>query len=172
MLKKILVALDDSAMSAIVLEQALAIARAMNAHLMILHVLAVDEAGLPLEKFLKADQSMSFQAGQKFQQAWQTYQTEWETRLQSYVQQASALGVPAEASQSYGNPGHVICDWVWAWKADLVVMGRQGQSQLPGWMMGSVSAYVTQHASCSVFLVSAAQKQESTEIRDRALTEV
>lgn len=172
MMKKILVALDDSAMSEIVFEQALTIARTFNAQLMILHVLAVDEVGLPLKNFLQGDKPMSLRSGQLLQQEWQTYQTEWQTRLQTYVQRAERVGISAELSQSYGNPGHVICDWAWTWNADLIVLGRQGQSHVPGWMMGNVSAYVTQHTACSVFTVAARSQQNSTSIHDRALTEV
>lgn len=152
MLKKILVALDDSKISLIVFDYALTLAHALNAQLMILHVLESDKARHPLTELLSP--------------------AEWETRLQSYVEQAKALDVPAEFVQSYGNPGHIICDWAWSRRADLIVLGRQGQSEISGWIVGSVSRYVNQHSPCSVLMVAPSQQRDSNNAHDRDSVEV
>lgn len=156
MMKKILVALDGSASSAEVFDQALTLARANGAQLMLLHVLAVDEIGQPLMAVLKRATAVSSKTRSQgaLQQSWKAHQTEWESRLGAYVQQAVEAGIQAEFSQSYGNPGHVICDWAWTWDADLILLGRQGQQQAPAWRLGSVSAYVSQNTRCSVMMVS------------------
>ncbi|MGG6267496.1 universal stress protein [Leptolyngbya sp. AN03gr2] len=152
MLKKILVALDDSTVSAIVFDYALTLARSLNTELMIVHVVEPDEARHPLTELLSP--------------------TEWEIRLQSYVEQAKALDVPAEFMQSYGNPGHIICDWAWSCRADLIVLGRQGQSEVSGWIVGSVSRYVNQHSPCSVLMVAPPQQRDSNNAHDRHVVEV
>lgn len=159
MLKKILVALDGSAISQKVFDQALTIARAIEAEVMLLHVLFDDEEGHPLIAFLNSSAPFNAKSSQTLQQQWQAYQTEWEARLQSYVDQAAAVGVKAESTQSYGKPGFVICDWARTWDADLIVLGRQGRSQVSAWRMGSVSTYVSQHAPCSVLMVSSQPQQ-------------
>jgi nucleotide-binding universal stress UspA family protein len=175
MLKKILVALDGSASSAMVLDQALLIARASGAQLMLLHVLEVDEAGQPLMTLLKQVHRAHLEPKQSnlaLQQRWQVHQTQWETQLQAYVQQALEAGVKAEYNQSYGNPGYVICDWAWTWDADLIILGRQGKRQGLGLRLGSVSHYVSQNAQCSVMMVASQNKLESGSIRDYKLVEI
>lgn len=153
MLNKILVALDGSPISAIVFEQALAIAKATQAQLMLLHIFFDDEEGHPLIDPFRGLATLNAQSYAQLQQQWKTYELEWQTRLQSYVEQAETAGVKAELTQSYGNPGRVICDWAWTWDANLIVLGRRGQNRKLGWNLGSVSSYVSQHATCSVMLV-------------------
>lgn len=153
-MKKILVALDDSSSSAEVFKQALTIARAIEAQLMILQVLedipvaqvkvggnvAIDKPSTPIEQ--KVD-------------------------LQAYINQAKLVGVEAEMTQSHGTPSQVICDWAWAWHADLIVIGRRGQTTISDWILGSVSTYVSQHSPCSVLLVATAKQPGVSPESDR-----
>jgi nucleotide-binding universal stress UspA family protein len=161
MLKKILVALDNSPVSSAVFEQALTIAKATNAQLMLLHIFFDDEEGHPLIAPFQGLATLSAQSYQRLQQQWKDYETEWQNRLRSYVERAEAAGVKAELTQSYGNPGRAICDWAWTWDADLIMVGRHGQHQMSGWRLGSVSIYVSQNAPCSVMMVDNGQRQRS-----------
>jgi nucleotide-binding universal stress UspA family protein len=149
-MKRILVALDDPSINTVIFDQALTIARAISAQLMVLHVGYEDE-------------------DRKRQQQWKADQIQWEACLRSYINQAEAAGIKAESTLSYGNPGYVICDWAWTWDADLIVLGRHGQTHVPGWMSGSVSTYVSQHAPCSVMLVSPQRKLDSAQSPDRKI---
>lgn len=167
MLRKILVALDGSASSAAVFDQALAIAQGMNAELMVLHVLMTDEEGYPLISLLETTHNPA-----EIQKHWQAYQAQWEARLRTYTQQATDQGIKAEWTQSYGNPGHVICDWARTWDADLIVLGRQGQNTLPGWMLGSVSTYVSQQAPCSVMMTPVQPTSNPAPLLDREWVEM
>ena len=52
-----------------------------------------------------------------------------------------------------GDPKTVILDQAAAWPADLIVLGSHGLKGLNRFVMGSVSAAVSQHAKCSVEIV-------------------
>ncbi len=100
MFKKITIAIGDSPESAQVLEQGLTIASQLNATVMLLHVLN------PLEShgFDTPDSPLiggilpivNDEAIAKYQQEWQKYEKLGAARLQSYAEQAAALGIQAE----------------------------------------------------------------------------
>lgn len=52
-----------------------------------------------------------------------------------------------------GPPREVVCQSIDNFQADLVALGSHGKSALDKVMLGSVSTYVTQHASCPVLIV-------------------
>jgi nucleotide-binding universal stress UspA family protein len=52
-----------------------------------------------------------------------------------------------------GDPKTVILDQAAAWPADLIVLGSHGLKGLNRFVIGSVSAAVSQHAKCSVEIV-------------------
>lgn len=167
MLKKILVGLDNSPLSSTVFEQALTIAKATGAQLMLIHILFDDDEGHPLIAPFQGLATLSAQSYQCLQQQWKDYETEWQNRLRSYVEKAAAAGVSAELTQSYGNPGRAICDWAWTWDADMVIVGRHGQHKMPGWRLGSVSSYVSLNAPCSVMMVDDRQTQKNSNVTSR-----
>lgn len=72
--------------------------------------------------------------------------------------EAEALGVNAEIRHvDFGEPGSVICQHASAneWGANYIVIGHRGRNPLTERVLGSVSAYVLEHApkSCSVMVV-------------------
>jgi nucleotide-binding universal stress UspA family protein len=62
-------------------------------------------------------------------------------------------GFKASETLEEGDPKTVILDQAAAWPADLIVLGSHGLKGLNRFVMGSVSAAVSQHAGCSVEIV-------------------
>ena len=67
---------------------------------------------------------------------------------------AHEVGLEPEVSIRHGSrPGREICAAAREVDAWLIVMGCSGLSPVGGPLLGSVSAYVLQHAPCSVLVV-------------------
>lgn len=62
-------------------------------------------------------------------------------------------GYTASGRVEDGDPKTVILDEAAEWPADLIVMGSHGLKGLNRFLMGSVSAAVSQHAECPVEIV-------------------
>jgi len=62
-------------------------------------------------------------------------------------------GFQASELVEEGDPKTVILDQASEWPADLIVLGSHGLKGLNRFVMGSVSAAVSQHAKCSVEVV-------------------
>lgn len=126
-MQQILVPVDESDTSQIVFEEALDLAKAMSASVTLLHVQSPLE-GVSLSK-----------------------------TLESYANKATTLDVPLTVKQldlegSY-SVGQMICEFAEDQKSDLVLMGRRQLSNLQELVLGSVSHYVVNHASCAVLIV-------------------
>lgn len=155
MLQKFLVAVDNSAMGQRVFEEALALARATGAKMMILHVLDLEEQGSPQIPMIYNTYSMPLdeQTMELYQQQWQEFENQGLKILQSLADKAAGAGVTTEFTQKTGSPGRAICELADSWSADLIVMGRRGLSGVKEAFFGSVSSYVLHRASCSVHIV-------------------
>ncbi|MFQ4146723.1 universal stress protein [Chlorogloeopsis sp. ULAP02] len=167
MFKKILVALDRSDMGKPVFEQGLALAKMSGASLMLLHVLSVEEEGVP---YIPIGSSFDYYSGMT-DQVLEFQQQQWENRknqgiemLQRLSAQANTASVNAEFTQNLGSPGRVICDLASSWGADLIVVGRRGHSGMAELFLGSVSNYVLHHAPCSVHVVHLAASAKKAEV--------
>jgi nucleotide-binding universal stress UspA family protein len=155
MFYKILAAIDHSPHSQAVFAQALALAQATSASLMLLHVLSSEEEGSPQMPTL-ATQEYYPTSGEllaKYWQQWQAYEEQGIQVLRSYTDQASEAGVKNEFTQNSGNPGHEICAVAQTWDADLIVMGRWEHSGLNELIAGSISNHVFHHAPCSTHFI-------------------
>lgn len=170
MFKKILVALDDSAMSQSVFEQALELAKVMNATLMLNHVLMLVDDGF-------ADYPMGVDAFyprlhedvvKRHLDTLGRIEKEGLERLKRLTDQATAQGVRTEFTQSVGDPGSRICALARTWEAELIVVGRRGRTGLSEWFLGSVSNYVLHHAPCSVLTVQGEEVADSMEEAEAA----
>jgi nucleotide-binding universal stress UspA family protein len=155
MIQKILVALDRSETYQHVLDEALALAKATHASLMFFHVLSSFEQGYPNPLYPSADAypALYEETIQLYSEQLRQFEQEGMAFLRSLTQQATALEIPTECSQSSGDPGRMICEAAESWKADTIVMGRRGRSGLREMLLGSVSSYVLHHAPCSVMIV-------------------
>ncbi|MCJ8280073.1 MAG: universal stress protein [Rivularia sp. ALOHA_DT_140] len=155
MLKKILVAIDNSNMTQKVFDEAIFLAKATDANVMILHVLSpLDEQYIdPL--FLQPTIIYPQLRGNnsKYAKDWEKLKENRLNWLNWLRQQATQLGVKAEYSQNIGEPSRMICDIAQNWEADVIVIGRRGRRGISELLMGSVSNYVLHHAPCSVFIV-------------------
>lgn len=170
MFNKIVVAIDNSAMSRQVFAQALDLAASNNARLMLLHVLSAEQEGgpnLPLFPALGYYPGISDRTLELYRQQWQTLEQQGLDLLRSLAAQATAAGVITEFSQTAGSPGRTICDIAASWEANLIIIGRRGLSGLSELFLGSVSNYVLHHAPCSVLTVqgSVIGNQELTQMQ-------
>lgn len=158
MFQKILVALDTSSHNRSVFEEALGVAKAVNANLMLLHVLSSEEEGSPDISLISHSEyyqgyGLSSEILQMQRQRWEEFANRGLEMLQSFQDEATAAGVKAEFNQIAGSPSRIVCEFARDWQADLIIMGRRGHSGLSELFVGSVSNYVLHHAPCSVLTV-------------------
>lgn len=155
MLEKILVALDRSDTCQHVLDEALALAKSTHASLMLFHVLSSVDRAYPYPMYHSADAypGLYQETIQMYSEQLRRFEQEGIAFLRSLTQQATALDISAECSQSPGDPGRMICETAKNWKADAILMGRRGRSGLREMLLGSVSSYVLHHAPCSVMMI-------------------
>jgi nucleotide-binding universal stress UspA family protein len=156
MFKKILVAIDRSAMGKFVFTNACNLAKAMGANLMLLHVLSPYEEDYPNVSLIEGfnyypDQ---FDNGvNQYLEKLEQFKQESAELLEDYTHKALTMGVSAEFMQTTGNPGYTICEMAITWNADLIIIGHRGHSNWQELILGSVSNYVTHNAQCSVLTV-------------------
>ncbi|MEB3289566.1 MAG: universal stress protein [Leptolyngbya sp.] len=156
MFKTILVALDSSSLRQTVFEQALDLAKATQAKLMLLHVLSAYEEGspgIPIRSYQAYYPVLDDAVWKDYQKRWQTFEANRLAMLQREVEQAQAVGVEAEFSQAAGDPATTICAVAQSWGSDLIVVGSHRRRGLGELLLGSVSNHVMHHATCSVMVV-------------------
>lgn len=155
MINKILVAVDRSESNPIVFDSALALAQAINAKLMLLHVISEDEPGYPvLPTYISYPYPILDERDYEvYQEKLEEYKQRGIDFLKSLTEKATEAGVKTEYTQLCGNPGRKICELADTWGADLIVVGSRGLKGLKEMFLGSVSNYVTHHAPCSVLIV-------------------
>ncbi|MEM7594363.1 MAG: universal stress protein [Cyanobacteria bacterium P01_A01_bin.83] len=170
MFNTILVAIDHSPASQQVFEQALFIAQANQANLLLLHVLEVETADSPLmssyllhskNRCIHLSPKIVHHAHEVFDREWANFKHKGIELLRSYARVAIANGIQTESSQIMGHPGSTICEFAYSCYADLIVIGRRGHSGLNKLFLGSVSNYVVHHAPCSTLLAQTPIKQQN-----------
>jgi nucleotide-binding universal stress UspA family protein len=166
MVKKVLAAIDLSENNKDILEQAVELAAVSRANLMLLHVLSYEEKDSPFP-VLSDSPYVSFTTAD----AWKIHRQEWgkyEERglelLRSLCDRATAAGLQAEFTQTFGSTGRTICELARNWEAEVIVLGRRSHSGLEELFLGSVSNYVVHHAPCSVFIV---QRPSATQEKNK-----
>lgn len=170
MFERVLVALDHSASSQSIFEQALSLAKAIDAQLMLLHVLSPFDETFPNPVFPGADStypSIHTEAIQHYLQEWERYEREGVEMLQTYVTKTRAAGVAVDFTHQTGNPSRVICQVAHHWSADLILLGRRGHSGLSELLLGSVSNYVVHHAPCSVLTIQGQTMQHAINLAEK-----
>ena len=158
MFHKILVAMDKSAIGQQVFDEALSLAKATGASLLLLHVLPAEEEGspdtaMPSPSLLSYSQDIYDELATNYRERWKAFEEEGLELLRSHALQATAVGVSAEFTQLRGSPSLEICNLADTWHADLIVMGRRGRSGFSELFLGSVSNYIFHHAPCSVLTI-------------------
>lgn len=168
MYRKILVAVDNSAIGNLLFQRALELAQKMSAQLLIMHGLSSEEEGSPLPIPPAADE-IFWASGTEtnlklWQESWQRYETESLNRLQQFAAIANGASVETEFRQVVGSPGKAICKAAHEWGADLIVVGNRGRTGLAEVVLGSVSNYVLHRAPCSVLVLRASALVEDIDV--------
>jgi nucleotide-binding universal stress UspA family protein len=156
MYHKILVAINHSDIDRPVFNAAVDLAKALNAQMLMLHVLSPLDESSPAAMSVGAEiiyPGLHAEAIKRYMQSWETLEAEGLEYLKSLQTQAIAAGVNVEFQQILGEAGRVICQMARNWRADLILMGRRGHSGLSELFLGSVSNYVLHRAACSVLVV-------------------
>lgn len=112
MLNKLLVAIDESAASDWALETAPNSPGALNAELILVHVLDIYASSSPVSPFTLVDNCLS-NLDEKAQKDYESKMTEYASRYDALLEEkqakAKAAGVTAQSMQPYGRPSPVIC---------------------------------------------------------------
>ncbi len=157
MFKRILVAIDNGDTYQALFQQALALAQATQANLMLLNVMTPEGAG---------DLTMPLYVGvghyplnprenlwEDYTKRYREYEAASLQQLQALTETASSSDIPTEFTQATGSPGPTICKLAETWEADLILVGSHGRRGISELLLGSVSNYVVHHAACSVMVV-------------------
>jgi nucleotide-binding universal stress UspA family protein len=169
MFQKILVAIDRSQISQHVFDEAISLAKAESANLMLLHVLSpvdvtyLHPVGVNGSNFYPILHSQNIDY---YMMAWEEQKQAGLKFLKEYCNQAIKLGVVTEFTQNVGDAGKVICEVARTWEANLIIMGRRGRNGLSELFLGSVSNYVLHHAPCSVLTVQGQITAKTEEAAD------
>ncbi|EDX83420.1 universal stress protein family, putative [Synechococcus sp. PCC 7335] len=170
MLKKIMVAIDESAASEWAFDLALEMAKALNAELTLIHVLDVYSPTAPQQPHTWADTSMEINeaAHREYRNKWNQFVNRYEALLKKYQGKAKSAGVSAQYKQPYGHPGPTLVKTVKEDGIDLMVVGNHDPSTTESSVLGSVSNYLVHHSPCSVTVVHPNNKQGSESRLDRS----
>ncbi len=156
MFNKILVAVTNNEIGQQVFEEALTLAGASNAELVLLHVISPFDDDYLAAARLQTDEAYTnfhTHGVEYYVRQWEALKQEGIEFLTLLTNRAIAKNINAEFTQEVGDPSRLICETARTWKADLIVMGRRGRSGLSEFFLGSVSNYVLHHAPCSVLTV-------------------
>ncbi|MBD2296032.1 universal stress protein [Anabaena sphaerica FACHB-251] len=156
MFYKILVALDNSGRSQYIFEQALYLAKASEAEMMLLHVLSPLEDPYINPIFLQPETiypTLHTETINQYMQAWDELKQDRLDWMRSLTQTAVNAGVKTEFTQTVGDAGRIICELALSWPADLIIVGRRGRTGISEVFLGSISNYVLHHAHCSVLTI-------------------
>ncbi len=156
MYHKILVAVDKSEMTQYVFEQAVFLAKAADAEIMLLHILSPLEDPYISPVFTQPDlmyPSVQTTPMDRYIREWEELKQQRLDWLRSLSETAINAGVKTGFTQNLGDAGRIICEVARNWPADLILVGRRGRTGISEFLLGSVSNYVLHHAPCSMLIV-------------------
>ncbi|NJM96977.1 MAG: universal stress protein [Phormidesmis sp. RL_2_1] len=156
MLNRILVAIDESSSSEEAFGMALAMAKGMGSHLILVHVLDLLPNGTlkhPFGSFDNGSMVVDESAQDNYDQHWDKLTTHYDKLLKQKQAEAAEAGVTAIYVQPHGHPGPAICAAASTHRADLIVVGNRDRSNQQELILGSVSNYLVHHAPCSVTVI-------------------
>lgn len=137
MLKTILVAFDGSDQSRKAFDLGLEIAAKFDAKLLVLGIVRLPEPAISVEIDAMLDRG----------------RTHFEEEFENLGAKAKELGVGIEMEVQVGHPAEHILRYAEDNHADMIVMGRRGQTRATRWILGSVSERVMRYAHCPVTVV-------------------
>lgn len=143
MFSRILVGLDGSEYSMKALDFAIDIAKRYQSQLVLVHVVMRQIYAInPPEAGILAGTAIV-----------RELETEGRAILVKGEETAKAHGVPVEARLRQGVPAEELLHAAADEKADLIVLGSRGLSQVKAFLLGSVSDKVSHHAKCPTLIV-------------------
>ncbi len=146
MFKSILVAVDGSEIGHRALEEALDIARAMEASMHVVHVVQTGTyPTLILNELEPPDIAQ--------QALLDSLDREANEFLADAEREAAAAGVRITVHKRWGHPGAEITALAQELGADLTVVGSHGRGRIDRFFLGSVSSYIVDHAASTVMVV-------------------
>lgn len=137
--RRVLLAVDLSYASDDAIEEAIRVAAARGADLIVLSVVDDSRLHLPGGMRRRVDQERD----------------RLETGVQAIVRRAERAGVRATHLVWEGDPAQSILDAAIAEAADVIVLGSRPRTNLRRLLLGSVSTAVTRAAACEVIVVAA-----------------
>ncbi|MCF4969233.1 universal stress protein [Nostoc sp. CMAA1605] len=167
MYQKILVGIDQSEVSQNVFDEAVCLAKANNAEMMLLHILSPLEEPYISPIFMQPDAiypTVPPAPTETYIRQWEQLKQERLEWLRSLTNTAINTGVKTGFTQNMGDAGRIICEVARSWPADLIVLGRRGRAGLSEFFLGSVSNYVLHHAPCSVMVIQGKLSESGTVI--------
>jgi len=156
MLSKILVAVDQSTASQQAFETALKLAKALGAHLTLVHVLDVFDPVSPERPTIPVNSygmGLDDTLRKNYDRQWTEFVDHYASLLKQKQENAEAIGVTADYVHPYGLPGPTICKVAETTQSDLIIVGSHGRSGLKELILGSVSNYIMHHAPCSIMVI-------------------
>ncbi|MBD2386078.1 universal stress protein [Cylindrospermum sp. FACHB-282] len=156
MLQKLLVVLNDTTIDGHIFDQALSLATANNAELILLQVLSPFDERYKNPPRQQKDGTYTISQTRDldyFLGYWELLKQKGVELLTSLTNKAIAKGIKAEFIQEIGDFCPQVCQVAQIWKADLIIIGRHGLSGVSPFLLGSVSNYLLHHTTCSVLTV-------------------
>ncbi len=139
-IRTVLLATDLTPVSQAATVQAIDLAGALGARLLVVNVIDLGERpggeAAPLARAGRVDRQRA----------------ERERPLMAVIDEARTRGVDAAFLLWTGEPGHSIVAAADAEGADLVIVGTRGLDRAGRFLLGSVSDYVVYHSSCPVLV--------------------
>jgi len=152
-IKRILVPLDFSDITGMVVEHACFFAKALSAELVFFHVVHVPplaEASTWLDPVISPSVEQDIRRQMK---------SGSEAKLSEIVAQCEAAGLRASARTAVGSPSNHIVRFAEENQVDMIVMGTHGHTGFARIFMGSVAQRVIPHAPCGVYTVRSEEQE-------------
>ena len=141
---KILIAIDVSDHSQIVLQNVAARPWPSNTEMRVLHV--VEPPSILMGREMSGPDP-------EFETVWEALRDQAKSLVTKAADKLRNSGLNATAVLEEGDPKSRIIDVANDWHADMIVLGSHGHRGLSRFLMGSVSEAVARHAHCSVEIV-------------------
>jgi nucleotide-binding universal stress UspA family protein len=153
MFNRILVAIDGSEAGDRVFEEALSLAKANQARLMLMHVFLIPAANRSSQSNNFSENCLINDLNIQEKEKWAKAKQHCLESLRIRHKDVISAGINADVSLLEGDPGRQICDAARKWGADLILMGQRGLSEQEEKLMASASNYLLHHAPCSMHLM-------------------
>ncbi|WP_062232131.1 universal stress protein [Fictibacillus sp. FJAT-27399] len=157
--EKILVGVDGSESSEVAFYRAIEITKEYHAQLLIVHI---SEEKIPTAPLDAGAVSIEMNRDKSFS----------ESLLENYDEMARKHGLKnVKTLSNYGTPKTEILSFASMHEADLIVCGATGLNAMERIFIGSVSQYITRHATCDVLIARNSQKIESSGLSIKSSSE-